>query len=119
MQVIRQDTDRNRFERVPLFDGSVHVPKMIGLADQEITRSVRQCNSEEKDSSVNPGAMITRHGRMLSTKTWWAKARPSWLRCYVVHGAFAHPTESASSPLPGITPSRILHGGAFGLGTAQ
>jgi hypothetical protein len=65
VDVIRQDADRNRFERMLLLHGLVYPPKAIDMVHQEIARAIPQSNCEEEHAAFDLCSPIPGHGATL------------------------------------------------------
>jgi hypothetical protein len=65
MQVIGQNADRDRLERIAPLSRDIRAPKPIYLLEQKIARSVRERHGEEKGTSLDFGTTVACHGEMM------------------------------------------------------
>jgi hypothetical protein len=63
MEMIRQDADRNRFERVFVLNCFVDSTQPIDVPHQKVARSIGERDREEKSAALNLCTAISRHNR--------------------------------------------------------
>ena len=130
MQVIGQDTDRDRLKWTSLLYRPVNLTQAINLIYQQVARSLSKNDREEEHVAL--GATVLRHDALYHARRWWARGEvaplPTLRSCCfrrVGKGArfapcppsmqkassklvgtlrFAHPTKSSSSDSPGALP---------------
>jgi hypothetical protein len=92
MKVVREHARCDGFERMAFLNGQINPSEAVNLAYQEITRSVGKSDREEKNTTIDLGTTISRHGtRNLS----YSSSSVESLRVGTAREerAFAHPTD--------------------------